>query len=106
MDAEDKIDGWRPSVRPSVRRMPCVAGLTTGDGAVHGGHEGQGEGEGGGGWQLRRRCRGTTKVRYKFLSTCSAVPCCLPTGLPVGLGTESQVAGVVPHQPKNDQHSI
>ena len=57
MDAEDKIDGWRPrpSVRPSVRRMPCVAGLTTGDGAVHGGHEGQGEGEGGGGWQLRRR---------------------------------------------------
>ena len=53
MDAEDKIDGWRPRVRPrSVRRMPCVAGLTTGGGgggAVHGGHEGQGEGEGGGG---------------------------------------------------------
>ena len=71
-DAEDKIDGWRPS----VRRMSCVAGLTTGGGAVHGGHEEQGEGEGGGGWQLRRRrCRGTTKVRYKFLSTCSAVPC-------------------------------
>ena len=46
----------RVRVRPSVRRMPCVAGLTTGgDGAVHGGHEGQGEGEGGGGWQLRRR---------------------------------------------------
>ena len=35
------MDGVRPSV---ASRMPCVAaaaGLTTGVGAVHGGHEGQ-----------------------------------------------------------------
>ena len=63
MDAEDKIDGWRPS----VRRMPCVAGLTTGDGgAVHGGHEGQGEGEGGGDGSCDAAAGGRQKCAINF----------------------------------------